>query len=561
MKQYYFCKSIFFSIMLVTIYSCSRTDVYLGDDITKDENHKVVEGCEIKNPETAVYRGVLKTDYIYLYGSRKGKENEPERLWVAQYSLQHELLKEYVETVDGLSLQAIKMLPIHDGKYLITGNSDDSQSADLYNITEQLPAIFDPVKKELKIIRISKGFFFDVVNEYDDFMLLSLSDREIELNPAINSKAYRMVQMNYEGKVLFYDTNMRIPDKESRIFWLNQNEYIAANLAEVCSTFLDGKKDNKWKQGVNVPAQSVLEITTEENNVKVEYKYAEKERNKNRIYLFELETGQQKTAAEQISTCVQNNELVLVGNKELDLQADILPANTYLKHLKYETSDASVATVTENGIVKTLQNGNCIIYISSEDGFAEQEIQLTVSSLSFTQKNHNIMVGQTKLLAIVADENISPDNLVWKSSNESVASVNAKGEVTGLQKGQAIINVTSKDGALEADCAIEVKDFMDFIKATQSLSFIGNNSIGKLWLAASFVNENDNDGEVISCSLCYEEDKQMVILLAENKEFLSKTEVEVSLTDFTVYPSKKPYIKLEVKYKDKVYEAKYSISI
>lgn len=558
MKQYYFCKSILLSIMLVTIYSCSRTDVYSGEDIMKDESLKVVEGCEIKNPETAVYRGLLKTDYIYLYGSRKGKENEPERLWVAQYSLQHELLKEYVETVDGLSLQAIKMLPIHDGKYLITGNSGNSQSADLYDITEQVPAILDPVKKELKIIRISKGFFFDVVNEYDDFMLLSSSDREIYLNPAINPD--RMVQMNYEGKVLLNDTNMRIPDKESSIFWLSQNEYIAANLTEVCSTFLDGKKDNKWKRGVNVPVQSVLEITTEENNVKVEYSYADKERNKNRIYLFELETGQQKTVAEQISTCVQNNELVLVSNKELDLQANVLPANTYLKHLKYETSDVSVATVTDNGIVKTLRNGNCIIYISSEDGFAEQEIQLTVSSLSFTQKNHNIVVGQTKLLAIIADENISPNNLVWKSSNESVASVNAKGEVTGLQKGQAIINVKSKDGTLEADCTIEVKDFLDFIKVTQSLTFIGNDSVGQLWLTASFVNENDDDGEIISCSLCYEEDRQTEILL-ENKEFLSKTGVEISLTAFTVYPSKKPYIKLEVKYKDKVYEAKYSISI
>lgn len=466
-----------------------------------------------------------------------------------------------METVDGLFLQAIKILPVHDGKYLITGNSSGLQDVDIFNVTEQVPAILDPIKKELKIVRISKGFFFDVVNEYDDFMLLSLSDHEIGLNPAINPKAYRMVQINYEGKVLFNDTNMRIPDEKSSIFWLNQNEYIAANLTEVYSTFLDGKKDDKWKQPVNAPEQSALEITTEGNNVKVEYSYADKERKKNRVYLFDLETGQQKTTAEQISTCVQNNELVLAGNKEFDLQANLLPVNTYLKHLKYETSDASVATVTENGIVKTHQNGNCIIYISSEDGFAEQEIQLTVSSLSFTQKSHNIIVDQTKLLAIVADENISFNNLVWESSNESVASVNGQGEVIGLQKGQAIIKVSSKDGTLEASCTVEVKNFVDFIKVTQSLTFIGNNSIGKLWLAVSFVNENEDDGEIISCSLCYEEDKQMVILLAENKELLSNTEVAISITNCTVYPSKKPYIRLKVSHKDKVYEAKYNISI
>lgn len=83
MKHYYFCKSIFLSIMLVTIYSCSRTDAPLGDGFTPESTTQTVDGCEIKNPETVVYRGILKTDYIYLYGSKKAKDNEPEKLWIA----------------------------------------------------------------------------------------------------------------------------------------------------------------------------------------------------------------------------------------------------------------------------------------------------------------------------------------------------------------------------------------------------------------------------------------------------------------------------------------------
>lgn len=558
MKPYYFCKSILFVIMIHMICSCSRTDVFIGKS-ESNESSKVIEGCEIKNPETAVYKGCLKADYIYIYGSRKTNEKGTESLWIAQYSLQHELVKEYVETVDGLSLYTLKMISFPNGKYLVVGNCGNSQDSSTGSITEQVPAILDPVKKELKLTRINKGFFFDVVNEYEDFMLLTLSEQEIALNPMIDPKNYQMVQMNYEGKVLLKSNNMRIPKKEDCTLWINTNEYITANSTEISSTFLDGNKETRWKHEVKVSAQSAIEITIDENNANVVYNYVEKGRKKNRIYIFNLGSGQQQITAEKISTVVESDKVMLVSNKEFKLQASILPANTYLNHLKYETSDDAVATVTDNGIIKTHKNGNCTIYICSEDGFAEEEIQLTVSSLSFSKENYDAMVGQTKLLEIVADESIPLNSLIWKSSDENIASVNAKGEITGLQRGKTTITVASNDGTLETSCTLVVKDFMDYIKVTNSFSFIGNSNLGVAFFKVIVANQSEENAEIISCSLCYEKDDD-VTSFGENKQLASKAEVEMFL-ECTIYPMLKPYLKLDIKHRDKVYESKYDVSI
>lgn len=557
MRQHYFIKSILLCIMLAAMYSCSKTDEPI-ENVEIVEPPKIIEGCEIKNPKTALYQGYLKTDYIYIYGSRRMEENEPEKLWIAQYSLQHELLKEYTSTIDALSLYAMRMTPIQNGKYLITSNSGNSQSTSITkNVTEQLPAILDPAKKELTITRISKGYFFDIINDYEDFILLSLSDAEINLNPAINPENCQSIQMNYKGEVLFNTTKMRLPDKKDSIFWINQSEYIAANKSEICATYLDGNKADKWKQKVSVPAQSTIKIATSGNNTKVEYTFEEKERTKYRIYNFDSESGQQKITAEQISTCINRNDTTLVSNKDFNLQASILPANAYLNHLKYETSDATVATVTENGIVKTHNSGNCIIYICSEDGFAEQEIQLTVSSLSFTQKNYDVAVDHTKQLEIVKDESIASDDLIWKSNDESIATVNEQGVVTGLKEGKTTITVTSKDGSLEASCTLEIKGFMQYITMTSNIGFYGDETIGSMALGVSIANKSEDDAEIISLSFCYENDNQVGSLI-ENEKLASNTSIKRSFTPFTVYPAKKPYLKLLIKNQGKVYETKYS---
>lgn len=541
----------FLGIIITIVCSCSKSEEPF--ESSNVNIPQTIEGCEIKNPETAIPKGVLKTDYIYIYGARTTTDGKSNRLWIAQYSLEHELLAEYIEAYDELPLYILRMSALPNGKYLITSNCGYPQNMD---VVEQIPVIFDPIKRELKIRRINSGFFFDEIKVYNDFMLLYPSQREIDLNQKIDPMECLKVQMNYEGDILYKSNNMRIPSANDSILWVNSEEYIVANQTNVTATYLNANRENKWSVDVNNLSHPIIKLSLIENHVKATYEYIEEERKKNKIYHMDLTSGEKKATAEKITTCVDGDYTILLNNKELNLQAKILPSNTFLKGLKYESSDVSIATVSESGMIQSHKNGTCTIYIYSEDGFAEQAILLSVSSLSFTEKAYEVLKGKSKQLEIIADDIISANGFIWKSSDESIAFVNEEGEVRGLKKGKVTITATSSNGELETTCTLEVKDFMDYIEVNTSYSFVGSNIAGNIWLLASVTNHSEDEAEIVSLSLCYEESDE-IIKLIEDRKLASNNAIEAGLTGFNIYPTQKPYLKLIMKYEDETVETKY----
>lgn len=61
-----------------------------------------------------------------------------------------------------------------------------------------------------------------------------------------------------------------------------------------------------------------------------------------------------------------------------------------------------------------------------------------------------------QLNASVSPSNASERNIVWTSSDESVANVSSDGLVIGLNEGEATITATSSDGGFSASCLVRV---------------------------------------------------------------------------------------------------------
>lgn len=69
------------------------------------------------------------------------------------------------------------------------------------------------------------------------------------------------------------------------------------------------------------------------------------------------------------------------------------------------------------------------------------------------------MIGETEDLKVtILSEKEANSELVWKSTDESVATVDNKGKVTAVKKGNAIITVATKDGSKSANCEVNVVD-------------------------------------------------------------------------------------------------------
>ena len=81
---------------------------------------------------------------------------------------------------------------------------------------------------------------------------------------------------------------------------------------------------------------------------------------------------------------------------------------------------------------------------------------VAIVKLSFVQESFNIKKGDTqKLIVLVNPSFLASSELTWESSDESIATVDNNGVVTGLKNGQVTITVTSSNG-VSTTCVVNV---------------------------------------------------------------------------------------------------------
>jgi hypothetical protein len=83
-----------------------------------------------------------------------------------------------------------------------------------------------------------------------------------------------------------------------------------------------------------------------------------------------------------------------------------------------------------------------------------------VSGVTLDKSELSIKEGDTEtLVASILPSNASNKNVVWSSSDNSVATVDSNGAVSGVTVGNADITVTTVDGGFTAQCATSVVNY------------------------------------------------------------------------------------------------------
>ena len=132
--------------------------------------------------------------------------------------------------------------------------------------------------------------------------------------------------------------------------------------------------------------------------------------------------------------------------------AALKPGNTTDKRVAWESSDPQVAVVDASGRVTALKKGKATIRARALDGGASAAYRLTVAAvpvkkISFLGSLSGLMVGQTQqLTAKISPANATDPRVEWKSSDESVATVDQNGLVTARGVGKAKIKCAALDG-------------------------------------------------------------------------------------------------------------------
>jgi len=162
------------------------------------------------------------------------------------------------------------------------------------------------------------------------------------------------------------------------------------------------------------------------------------------------------------SLAIKPGDLTLnISSAPYQLNAIVLPLEASNKSLVWESSDETVVTVDKNGLVTVIGGGLATVKATTTDGSAISEssmitVIVPVKSISLPQ-----FIGlqvDTKFLftALVLPSNATYKDIVWSSSDKSIASVDNYGEVVALKPGSAKIIAQSADGQVTAMTIVNV---------------------------------------------------------------------------------------------------------
>ena len=149
---------------------------------------------------------------------------------------------------------------------------------------------------------------------------------------------------------------------------------------------------------------------------------------------------------------------VMIGQTK-QLAAKILPSNASDKTLRWTSSDDSIASVSQTGLVTAHVIGNVTITVKTVNDKTDicklRVTPISVQSLSLPQ-SASLKTGQTlQLAATITPSNATNSSLAWSSSNPLVAGVSPSGVVTATRPGIATITIASGNGK-KATCKVRV---------------------------------------------------------------------------------------------------------
>lgn len=216
----------------------------------------------------------------------------------------------------------------------------------------------------------------------------------------------------------------------------------------------------------------------------------------------------------------ENKEYSVYENESTKINVTVLPEGAENPAVIYKSADETIATVDANGNVKGISKGETTITVQSVQApevilEIPVKVKRAVASVSLSAKEMTIYSSASlQLVATPAPADADNLDIIWSTSDESIARVNAKGGVTGVKGGEAIITATSADSGKTAQCRVTVRQSPEEVILSHESKTLNVNSSFSLSVAVlpentynkavtwSSTDESvatvDNDGKVTS---------------------------------------------------------------
>lgn len=162
-----------------------------------------------------------------------------------------------------------------------------------------------------------------------------------------------------------------------------------------------------------------------------------------------------------VSSISLNKESIeLVEGDTESLTVTVSPNDATDKTITWTSSKEEVATV-KDGIITAVKEGEATITAKAGDKTASCKVVVAkrvipIESIELNRKELTLVEGDTEtLIATVKPENATDITKSWKSSDNSIATVNDSGTVAAIKEGEATITVSAGDKT--ASCKVVIQ--------------------------------------------------------------------------------------------------------
>lgn len=172
---------------------------------------------------------------------------------------------------------------------------------------------------------------------------------------------------------------------------------------------------------------------------------------------------------EVASISLDKSSASMLTGETITLKATVLPTTALDPRVEWSSTNTSVATVSQEGVVTAVGPGSATVIAKTLDGGLTATCKVSVIMLAkeiqFASSTLEIYNGDSYTLqATVFPENTSNKTLKWSSSNTAVATVDANGTITPIKAGTTTITATAQDGSgVKASCKITILQHVESI--------------------------------------------------------------------------------------------------
>ena len=197
------------------------------------------------------------------------------------------------------------------------------------------------------------------------------------------------------------------------------------------------------------------------------------------------------------SISINKTELSLNKGQSETLVVTIVPEDATERTIVWSTTNASVASINQNGLVTAISGGEATIKakVGEKEATCVVKVTVPVESISLDKTSAELIEGESlSLVATVKPDDATDKMVSWASLNPNIATV-SEGKITAIKEGET--EVTASIGTIKATCHVSVKKpIIEVVTITINVPSV-KIKIGKsVQLIASVAPDNATDKSV-----------------------------------------------------------------